>query len=201
MSVLEAIGNTPLVEIVKINPYRDKVRVLAKLEGANPCGSVKDRPAAKMIEETSALARDGAYEEIVFCGYGEPTCRLADVLEAARALKKLGLPLRLDTNGQGNMINRRDVVPELSGVFDGVSVSLNAHDRSAYVRLCRPDAGEKAFDAVMDFIRRAAASRMECTVTVLDHPDVNVEACRTLVASIPRARFRVRRYYITLDEE
>jgi S-sulfo-L-cysteine synthase (O-acetyl-L-serine-dependent) len=50
MSVLDAIGNTPLVEIVKINPYRDKVRVLAKLEGANPCGSVKDRPAAKMIE-------------------------------------------------------------------------------------------------------------------------------------------------------
>lgn len=50
MSVLDAIGNTPLVEVRKINPYADKVRILAKLEGANPCGSVKDRPAAKMIE-------------------------------------------------------------------------------------------------------------------------------------------------------
>ena len=90
---------------------------------------------------------------------------------------------------------------ELAGVFDGVSVSLNAHDRAAYVHLCRPDAGEKAFDAVMDFIRRAAASRMECTVTVLDHPEVNVEACRTLVASIPRARFRVRRYYLVQHED
>jgi TatD DNase family protein len=126
---------------------------------------------------------------------------VADVIEAARALKKFAIPLRLDTNGQGNMINRRDIVPELAAVFDGVSVSLNAHDRAAYVHLCRPDAGEKAFDAVMDFIRRAAASRMECTVTVLDHPEVNVEACRTLIASIPRARFRVRRYYLVQHED
>jgi TatD DNase family protein len=93
------------------------------------------------------------------------------------------------------MINRRDIVPELAGVFDGVSISLNAHDRASYARLCRPDAGEKAFDAVLDFIRRAAASRMACAVTVLDCPGVDVEACRALVSSIPRARFRVRTFY------
>jgi len=50
MSVVKAIGRTPMVEIDKLNEYRDRVRILAKLEGANPCGSVKDRPAAKMIE-------------------------------------------------------------------------------------------------------------------------------------------------------
>ena len=71
-----------------------------------------------MVEAAAALAREGRYGEIVFCGYGEPTCRAADVLEAARALKSLGLPLRLDTNGHGNMINRRDIVPELAEVFD-----------------------------------------------------------------------------------
>jgi TatD DNase family protein len=99
------------------------------------------------------------------------------------------------------MINKRDIVPELAEVFDGVSVSLNAHDRESYVRLCRPDAGGKAFDAVMDFIKRAAASPMECTVTVLDHPDVDIGACRTLIASIPRAKFRVRRYHLSFHEE
>jgi TatD DNase family protein len=149
-----------------------------------------------MAEAASAIARAGRYGEIVFCGYGEPTCRVNDVLEAARALKSLGLPLRLDTNGHGNMINRRDIVPELAEVFDGVSVSLNAHDRASYAKLCRPDAGEKAFDAVIDFLKRAAASRMACTVTVLDYPGVDVEACRALVATIPRARFRVRTYYM-----
>lgn len=154
-----------------------------------------DPTAGEMVEAATALAREGRRGEIVFCGYGEPTCRAADVLEAARALKSLGLPLRLDTNGHGNMINRRDIVPELAGVFDGVSISLNAHDRASYARLCRPDAGEKAFDAVIDFIKRAAASRMACAVTVLDCPGVDVEACRALVSSIPRARFRVRTYY------
>ena len=155
-----------------------------------------DPTAGEMVEAATALAREGPFGEIVFCGYGEPTCRELDVLDAARALKSLGLPLRLDTNGQGNMINRRDIVPELAEVFDGVSISLNAHDRASYARLCRPDAGEKAFDAVVDFIRRAAASRMACTVTVLDHPGVDVEACRALVSSVPRARFRVRTYYM-----
>jgi TatD DNase family protein len=155
-----------------------------------------DPTAGEMAEAASAIARAGRYGEIVFCGYGEPTCRVNDVLEAARALKSLGLPLRLDTNGHGNMINRRDIVPELAEVFDGVSVSLNAHDRASYAKLCRPDAGEKAFDAVIDFLKRAAASRMACTVTVLDYPGVDVEACRALVATIPRARFRVRTYYM-----
>ncbi len=61
MGILEAIGNTPVVEIERLNPLRDKVRILAKLEGANPGGSVKDRIAVYMIEkgvESGALARD-----------------------------------------------------------------------------------------------------------------------------------------------
>jgi len=161
---------------------------------------VADPTVPEMIEAATALAKAGRYKEIVFCGYGEPTCRVADVLKAAEALRKLALPLRLDTNGHGNMINGRDVVSELARVFDGVSISLNAHDRQSYVRLCRPDAGEKAFDAVMDFIRRAAASRMECTVTVLDQCGVDVEASRALVAQIPRARFGVRRYHLAPRE-
>lgn len=146
-------------------------------------------------------ARPRPGREIVFCGYGEPTCRESEILEVALTLRGLGFPIRLDTNGQGNMINRRDIVPELAEVFDGVSISLNAHDAGSYVRLCRPDAGEKAFAAVLDFARRAAASRMECTVTVLDHPEVDVEACRKLVASIPKAKFRVRRYHLTRHED
>jgi TatD DNase family protein len=159
-----------------------------------------DPSVEEMVGAVEKLAGPRPGREIVFCGYGEPTCRETELLEAARSLRGLGLPMRLDTNGQGNMINRRDIVPELAEVFDGVSISLNAHDAGSYVRLCRPDAGEKAFAAVLDFTRRAAASRMECTVTVLDYPEVDVEACRKLAASIPKAKFRVRRYYLTRRE-
>jgi cysteine synthase len=49
MKILETIGNTPLVEIEKINPNQ-KVKIYAKIEGANPTGSIKDRIALAMIE-------------------------------------------------------------------------------------------------------------------------------------------------------
>ena len=99
------------------------------------------------------------------------------------------------------MINQRDVVPELDRVFDRISVSLNVHDRDEYVQLCRPDAGKKAFDAVLDFIRRAAASGMECTVTALDYPGIDLKACRAFVDSFPGASFRARRYHFSTCEE
>ncbi|HTI14872.1 MAG TPA: cysteine synthase family protein [Dictyobacter sp.] len=55
-SILETIGNTPLVELKSFSP-RPEVRIYAKLEGANPSGSVKDRVAKKMIEEAEASGR------------------------------------------------------------------------------------------------------------------------------------------------
>ena len=60
MNVLQAIGNTPLVELVNLNP-NPKVKVLCKLEGCNPGGSVKDRPALYMItkaEQSGELTKD-----------------------------------------------------------------------------------------------------------------------------------------------
>ena len=115
-------------------------------------------------------------------------------MDAARELGKLGLPRRLDTNGQGNLIHKRDITPELEEVFERISISLNAPDRDSYVRFCRPDFGGRAFDALLEFIGRAAKSRMECTVTAVDYPGVDIEACRELVRPIGGASFRVRRH-------
>lgn len=157
----------------------------------------EDPTAEEMIDAVSGVAGRGGYGEIVFCGYGEPTCRLKETIEAAGALEALGLPRRLDTNGQGNLMHKRDIIPELEEVFERVSISLNAHDRESYVRLCRPDLGARAFDAVLEFIGRAARSRMECTVTAVDYDGVDIEACRELVTRIEGASFRVRRYRFT----
>src|ERR1700726_4250385 len=55
-SILETIGNTPLVELKSFSP-RAGVQIYAKLEGANPSGSIKDRIAKKMIEEAEADGR------------------------------------------------------------------------------------------------------------------------------------------------
>ncbi len=157
---------------------------------------ISDPTVAEMVDAANAVLADGNYDEIVFCGYGEPTARMKDIAAAARELKRHGLPMRLNTNGQGNMINRRDIVPELAELFERVSVSLNAPDAGTYVMICRPDAGEKAFAAVVDFIGRAASSEMECAVSALDYPEVDMEATRRLVESIPGARFRARKYHL-----
>ena len=152
-----------------------------------------DPSVDEMVAAAEGVAAGGGYGEIVFCGYGEPTARVRDIAAAAGRLKGLGLPIRLNTNGQGNLVNGRDIVPELSAVFDRVSISLNAPDADTYLQVCRPDAGERAFPAVVDFIRRAAASPMGTTVSAGGCPGVDLAACRRLVDSIPGARFRERR--------
>lgn len=153
-----------------------------------------DPSVRQMVESAKELARKQSPREIVFCGLGEPTCRLPELLEAARSLRALGYPLRLDTNGHGNLIAGSDIVPQLETVFDSISVGLGAHDSETYARLCRSRFEDRAFEGVLGFIRSAASSKMRCVVTVLDHPSMNVEAARSLIASIPGAAFRVRRY-------
>lgn len=154
---------------------------------------LRDPDVDEMVSGVRGLEDEAEYGELVFCGLGEPTTRLSDIIDAAGRLGSSGHQIRLNTNGHGNMINQRNIVPELERAFDRISISLNAHDRDSYIRFCRPDAGGRAFDSLMDFIGKAAASRMECTVTAVDYPGVDIEACRELVGSVPGAVFRVRR--------
>ncbi len=112
----------------------------------------------------SFLSRDVcAYREIVFCGYGEPTYRLDDLLWLVDQLKeKFGdklPPVRINTNGHANLINGRDVCSELYGRIDTVSISLNATNAADYVALCHPVQGEEAWQAMRDFA-------WECTAYV-----------------------------------
>ena len=157
-----------------------------------------DPTLREMADAVKRLAGEGDFEEIVYCGYGEPTCRLDSMLETAAELKALGLPQRLNTNGQGNLIHKRNIVPELEIALDRISVSLNAPDADTYERLCRPDFGEPAFGAVVDFIEKAAASKMKCRVTALDYEGVDLDACRKLVSAMPGSEFQVRRYHYTI---
>ena len=162
---------------------------------------ITDPSPEDMVEAVRVAAQESEPREIVFCGYGEPTTRIADVLEAALSLKSLGIRLRLNTNGHGNMINRRNIVPELGKVFDKVSISLNAPDKASYVKFCRPDAGGRAFDGVLDFITKCAATRLECEVTALDFPGADIEGCRALAEAIPGAAFHQRKYHLAVREQ
>ena len=94
------------------------------------------------------------YKELVFCGYGEPTCQLDILLDAANyARKEKGLKIRLNTNGQGSAENGRDIVPELFKVIDSVSVSLNAPSKKEYEEVTRPILSN-GFENMVEFTKR-----------------------------------------------
>lgn len=137
--------------------------------------------------------------EIVFCGYGEPTLRLETILILAEELKARDMALRLNTNGHGNLIHGRDIVPELARFFDTVSVSLNAPDAETYVKLCRPRFGPSTFQAILDFTRRCHELIPEVLLTAVDLPELDAAGCRRVAAEIG-VPLRIRRYYEHISE-
>ncbi|WP_223668821.1 TatD family nuclease-associated radical SAM protein [Kangiella shandongensis] len=120
------------------------------------------------------------YKEVVFCGYGEPTLRLKQLLAIARYCKKYGIRTRLNTDGLGNVVHKRDIIPELAEVVDSVSISLNAQDTETYTNHCQPQL-KSAYLAVHQFIRRAVDFFAEVRVTAIEGLEgVDIEQCRTI---------------------
>ena len=96
------------------------------------------------------------YDEVVFCGFGEPTERIDVLLKVAGYVKKTyNKKIRINTNGLGSLINNRDITPELEGLIDTVSISLNTPDKERYYELTRSKFGIESFDAMLDFAKNA----------------------------------------------
>jgi len=149
----------------------------------------KEPDAQEVLEQLRKLPPS---DEVVFCGYGEPTIRLDVLREVARAVKAEGKRVRVNTNGQGNLYHGRNIVPELEGLVDVMSISLNAPDREGYNAVCRPADPERAFDAVLDFARACVGVIPRVVLTVMDLIGGEaVEKCRAL-AKETGAELRVR---------
>lgn len=136
------------------------------------------------------------YSAVVFCGYGEPMERADVVIEIAKWLKTKmpRLSIRINTNGQANLIYNKDITPELSGIIDCVSISLNAENAQKYQAVCNSEFGEAAFDGLLDFARRAKNFVPEVIFTVVDiMPKDEIDACRK-IADDCGVSFRVREY-------
>ena len=117
--------------------------------------------ATQVIAALEKEFQQGPFSEVVFCGYGEPTMRLPQLLEVAQTLKEgqaagkyPPFPIRLNTNGLGNLINKQNIVPALARVLDAVNISLNAQDENTWRRLVRPqEAYQNGYADVVEFIR------------------------------------------------
>lgn len=149
----------------------------------------RDPSVEEVIREIGDPKR---YEEVVFCGYGEPTLRFSALKEIAKYVKSKGGKVRVDTNGLMFTFLPKERLKELKGLVDVWSVSLNAPDRETYNRVCRP-AQPDAFDRVIDFIKEALREGFEVVVSAVDYPGVDMERTERLVRSLG-ARWRYRHY-------
>ncbi|MDF2840342.1 MAG: Radical domain protein [Clostridia bacterium] len=132
------------------------------------------------------------YKEIVFCGYGEPTLRLPQLLQISKYLKEHGGKIRLNTNGHGSLIWGRNIVPELAEYIEAVSISLNAKDKNQYNHLCQPENETLCYDAVIDFAKECKKYIPEVSLSVVDLISAyDIEICKEISKNLGTT-FKVR---------
>jgi TatD DNase family protein len=165
----------------------------AKREDYYVKGHYLKLPAEPSVEEVVSEVGDPTrYDEIVFCGFGEPLLRLEDVKEIAKALKTKGAGIRVNTDGLANLVHGRNVLPELTGLVDALSVSLNAPDAETYGKICPNRFGAASFPAILDFLREAPRHVPSVVATAVALPGLDTDAVRRLAGSIPGVAFRLR---------
>ena len=134
------------------------------------------------------------FDEVVFCGYGEPTERLEDLLLVAKYIKAKGdIKIRINTNGLADLIWQKQTAPSLKGLIDTVSISLNTPNQEDYLKVVRPKFGAGSYDAMLRFAKDCIAYVPNVVMTVVDvvTSKEEQEQCRKICENIG-ARLRVR---------
>lgn len=166
-----------------------------KKNGVGGADLVLERdPTIEELEEAVDAFDFTGCSELVFCGYGEPTCAVDNLVALAKNFRKNhNQKIRVNTNGLGRLYHGRDILPELCESVDAFSVSLNAPNAEKYNELVRPPY-INTFDAVLDFAKDAKAAGKEVVfsvVTILSEEEI--EQCRKLSDELD-IPLRVRTY-------
>lgn len=147
------------------------------------------RPSVKEI--IAAIDDPARYQQVVFCGFGEPTLRFKVLIAVATYIKANGGRVRVNTDGLANRVNKRNVLPEMAGCVDALSISLNAQNAEAYDLHCVP-ALKGSFEEVLAFIEEAPKHIKDVTATAINGLEgVDIDACRRL-AEERGVKFRQR---------
>ena len=153
-----------------------------------------DPTPEKVIAAVNGMGDLSRFKEVVFCGFGEPTYKVAEMVALCDYFHEKGLKTRLNTNGQGNLINKRDIVPELKDKIDFVNISLNASCVEKYQPICRSQFGESGFAGLLEFAKLCRKNGVACRFSIVDCiGEEEVEACKKLAESI-KIPLYVRKY-------
>ena len=170
------------------------------VKGANLWLDVQNVKADDVIEQIKNSAQkvlEGG--EIIFCGYGEPLIKFEEVKKVCEYLRKEmpELKIRINTNGHGNFVNKKNIVPELKGLIDSISISLNAQNEDLYNRLSQPKF-EGAYQAMLDFAQECVKCGIDTTMSVVsrfreDEYELDLKKCEK-IAKNTGAKFRNREW-------
>ena len=153
-------------------------------------------PDADEVKDALLNAGVETAEEIVFCGYGEPTLRYELIIEVCRFIrdKNPQAVIRINTNGHGNRAAGKDITPLFHGLVDEISISLNAKNAKEYNDICVCQYGEDGFYEMLDFAKKAKEHIKSVVLSVVDVlPPDDIEKCRE-IAEETGVAFRVREY-------
>ncbi|MCF8242859.1 MAG: YchF/TatD family DNA exonuclease [Melioribacteraceae bacterium] len=162
----------------------------AIISGYNLKMSKSEEPGAETY--ISEIGDPKKYKEIVFCGYGEPTIRWDVVKTVAKYVKDNGGKTRMNTDGHGNFINKKDITPELSGLIDTVSISLNSTDPGQYAKLMRVD--PKLHAEMIDFAKKAN-NYSHVVMSIVGLNEVDTEKAKQFVTQEMGVDFRLREFF------
>lgn len=162
----------------------------AVLHGYNLKMSKSEEPEAS--EYIKQIGDPTKFKEIVFCGYGEPTIRWDIVKEIAKYVKDNGGKTRINTDGHGNFINKRDITPEFEEIIDVVSISLNSTDADQYSKLMR--VSPQMHDEMIDFAKKAS-NYSRVVMSIVGLSEVDTEEAKDFVVNKLGVEFREREYF------
>ncbi len=156
----------------------------------------EDFTSEDVIEQ---LKKFNLSSEVIFCGYGEPMLKFEVLRQVAKYIKETypKIKIRVNTNGHANFIYKKNVVPELVGLVDEFSVSLNASNAEEYDELSQPKF-ENAYEEVKKFIKCSADAGIETVASIVDGYKgrrLDVDKCREIAESLG-AKLRVREWIV-----
>ena len=171
MNILYAIDSSLYVNITNQCPCRCTFCI--RLESDEVAGSdslwLDHEPTIEEVKEALKNYNLDNYNEVVFCGYGEPLVRINEVIEISKYIKSISnIKIRVNTNGLSDLIHDKDTAIMLKDTIDSISISLNAPDKEVYNKVTRPKFGEKSFDSMIKFARDCKTYINEVALSVVD---------------------------------
>lgn len=153
--------------------------------------------ANDVIEQFEKIYLKKPSKEVIFCGYGEPMLKFEVLKEVASYIKKNypDIKIRVNTNGHANFVYKRNIVPELKGLVDEFSVSLNGATKEEYDEYSQPKF-EEAYEEMKKFIKACSDENIPVVASVVEGykgSHLDLEKCEKIANELG-AKFRVREW-------